>query len=126
MTADLKSALLWVVAFMSNAVPRTLSLGTPEPPVLVFTDGAREGFGFRRVTIGGLILPPGRRPQVFGFEVPGAVARQWKPEPNSQAIGQAELYRVLVAKVTWSTLVEGRRSLFFIDNFSARFALISK
>ncbi len=43
---------------------------------------------------------------------------------QAQVIGQAEILPVVSAKWTWLTELEGKRVLYFIDNDSARFALI--
>ncbi len=41
-----------------------------------------------------------------------------------QVIGQAEIFPILVAKLTWAEGLKGKRLLVFIDNESARLALV--
>ena len=43
---------------------------------------------------------------------------------QKQVIGQAELFPLLVARLTWSERLRGRSVIFFIDNESARIAAI--
>ena len=43
---------------------------------------------------------------------------------QTQVIGQAEILPVLVARWTWSKDLAGKRVLYFIDNESARLALV--
>lgn len=43
---------------------------------------------------------------------------------QKQVIGQAEIFPVLVAKLTWASELARRRVIFFIDNESAKIALI--
>ena len=49
----------------------------------------------------------------------------WKSKlEQKQVIGQAEIFPVLVAKLTWGEKLKGRRVIFFLDNESAKIALI--
>ena len=43
---------------------------------------------------------------------------------QTQIIGQAELLPVLVAKIIWRRYLKNRRVIYFIDNDSARLALV--
>ena len=51
--------------------------------------------------------------------------RKWKKTIGGQVIGQAELLPVLIAARLWSRRLRGRRVISYIDNDSARFALIN-
>ena len=94
-------------------------------PALVFTDGACEGHDFEDVTVGGVLVEePGHPREYFGFKVPQELVAAWQQGGTKQTIGQAELLPVLVAKLVWSDRLRGRRALHFIDNESARLALI--
>ena len=42
----------------------------------------------------------------------------------TQVIGQAELYPLLIAKLTWREKIKGKRVMFFVDNESARLAMV--
>lgn len=45
-------------------------------------------------------------------------------EGQTQVSGQAELYPLLLARLTWAGRIAGRRIIWFIDNESARQAMI--
>ena len=63
--------------------------------------------------------------EMFGAVVPPELANRWKSHSSqSQVIGQAELYPLLVARLTWAKRLKGQRVIFFIDNESARLAAI--
>ena len=105
-------------------MPRSRSC-SGQCPVVIFTDGACEGDNFDIVTVGGILYdPPTGAPECFGMRVPEGTVRSWKSEGKEQVIGQAELLPVYIAKCTWSSRVRGRRVLHFVDNDSAKFALI--
>ena len=92
-----------------------------KPPVLVFTDGACEDAG---TSVGGLIID-GDLIEHFGFWVDKEKLEKWKTkEDQKQVIGQAELYPLLVARLTWGKYLKGRRVIYFIDNESARIGLV--
>lgn len=120
---DLRSALAWILKFTKDTIPRIVRLRDPRRPVVVFTDGASHPDGTS--SCGGLIFDGSERPEMFGFEVPAAIAAGWASSTASkQVIGQAELFPVWVAKAHWAEKLKGRRVIFFVDNDSARFALI--
>ena len=53
------------------------------------------------------------------------VIDSWKTrEDQTQVIGQAEVFPVLVSRLTWHKRIAGRRAIYFVDNESARLALI--
>ena len=55
----------------------------------------------------------------------GWVIREWATKVDqTQVIGQAEIFPVLVARLTWGPRLASKRVLYFIDNDSARLALI--
>ena len=54
------------------------------------------------------------------------VIDSWKTrEDQTQVIGQAEVFPVLVSRLTWHKRIAGRRAIYFVDNESARLALIN-
>ena len=100
--------------------PRVLHPQCADAPVLVFTDGACE-----EVTSVGGVLVDGDVRECFGAVVPQKLIDDWKSSAEQvQVIGQAELFPVLVAKLTWASRLRGRRCIFFLDNESARLALV--
>ena len=61
---------------------------------------------------------------MFGDKVPEIWLEQWRKDGKRQLICQAEIFPVLVSKMTWSSIIRGRSILWFIDNNSALSALI--
>ena len=107
---------------LKRDIPKTIGPPSDERPVIVFTDGACET---ELTSIGGVLFPPTGRVQCFGLELPTALIDSWKSNKEQlQVIGQAEILPVLVAKQTWKEQLRGRRVIFFIDNESARIALV--
>ena len=105
--------------FLSSG-PRTLHPQCTEAPILVFTDGACEDV----TSIGGVLID-GDVQECFGAIVPHRLVDDWKSNfEQTQVIGQAELFPVLVAKLTWASRLRNRRCIFFLDNESARLALV--
>ena len=51
--------------------------------------------------------------EYFGDHVPALLAQQWSATGSKQLIAQAELLPVVVAKRTWSRLLEDRKILVF-------------
>ena len=64
--------------------------------------------------------------QGFGIEVPAEYVEDWKRGGVKQVIGQTELWPALLSKLTWHGRLKGRRVVFWIDNDSARYALIKQ
>ena len=120
MTDDVRAALSWVRDTVTTLKPRKVNLISRRRPVVVLTDGACEEAG---TTVGGFIIADGRA-RYFGIEVPEAVAESWRSGTNSQVIGQAELFPVYAVKRAFRDWIKGRDVLIFIDNNSARQALI--
>ena len=64
-------------------------------------------------------------PQAFGAKLTKEAAERLATKPGQrQVIGQAELLPILVAKTIWSKLIKNKRVIYFIDNDSARAALV--
>ena len=91
---------------------------------MIFTDGACEQHG-ADVTFGAVMLEDETGPmEFFCLRVPPAVAERWGGAPGKQVVGQAELAPVVVAKQAWAARLRGRLVLHFVDNDSARCALV--
>jgi hypothetical protein len=117
---ELLSALAHAKDYLASAGPRIVRPQVSDRPVIVFTDGACED----RTTIGGVLFD-GDLIQCFGAVVPPAIVNSWKSSlEQSQVIGQAEIFPVLVAKLTWASILRGRKAVYFLDNESARIALV--
>ena len=121
----LRDALLWWRTFLRHASPRRLHFMVPEPPLIIFVDGACEIDFFG---VGALIVD--RRLglcEAFGAEVPRYLVDAVCASTGSQRIiAQLELLPVLLATWVWAASLAppGRRVIVFIDNDSARYALI--
>ncbi|CAE8589824.1 unnamed protein product [Polarella glacialis] len=124
-TDEIDSAFSWLCEVLCSAVPRRVVCVGSLPPLLVLTDGACEGVCFELVTCGGVMFDPvDGALEFFGFEVEPRILSEWTRDGPRQTIGQAELYPVLIAKRFWANRMRYRRVFFFIDNDSARDALI--
>ena len=105
---ELLEALNWIVSHLENAGPRVIGPPSDVAPVLIFTDGAVED----EVSIGGVIFCPGETVQAFGAVISQETVNLWKTkEDQRQVICQAELFPLIVARLTWGKLLEGRRVL---------------
>lgn len=92
-----------------------------DPPIVVFTDGACED----STSIGGVIFVPVCALETFGCVLREEDISEWRSKRDQkQVIGQAEIFPILVAKLTWAEYLKGRLAIFFIDNESAKIALI--
>ena len=125
-----KFQLSWFIAtsealsLLINAGPRRIDRWSDKPPILVFTDGAVEE-GANKVTHGALLLDPvNQHSLVFGDHVPQMFVNAWMRFGKRQVIAQTEIFPVLVAKETWANVLAGRSVLWFLDNESAKMALI--
>jgi hypothetical protein len=117
----LLSLLHTAVDALIIAKPRIVEIGRRGSPTVIFTDGACEG---DLVTVGAVLIDADGV-ECFGVRVPFAVYSSWcKTEGQTQVIGQAELYPLLLARLTWAGRIAGRRIIWFIDNESARQAMI--
>jgi hypothetical protein len=63
--------------------------------------------------------------RVFGAQIPKGLEDSWKSKVGQdQVIGQAEIFPLHVARLTWSKFLSNKRVVYFIDNESARIASI--
>ena len=103
---------------------RTVESWAECPPLLLFTDGAAEE-SFERVTHGAVLVDPWKQTSYyFGDHIPDEFLRLWTRSGKRQVIAQAEVFPVVIAKSTWEESLKGRSILWFLDNESARMALI--
>jgi len=115
-------ALTGVCNALRVAKPRYIAPPEKEKPIVIFTDGACED---AVTSIGGVLFEVGRTPEMFGAVISAQTIRRWISKAGQkQVIGQAEIFPMLVARLTWSKRLVGRKVLFFVDNDSARLACI--
>ena len=120
--AERDKSMRWLLDKVTSMRPRSIDFGQAARPVIVSTDGAVEASG---ATCGGVIID-GDFKQAFGDVIhPGQVAKWNEVTTSSQCIGKAELLPVLWATRLWARRVYGRRVVFFVDNESARYALMN-
>ena len=113
---------MWVLVELEKELPKQIGPPRNEQPIVIFTDGACEESG---TSVGGVLVRPDGSTECFGFVVPEQVTDSWKTKDGqSQVIGQAELFPVLVARWTWQEEIAGKRVIYFVDNESARLALV--
>jgi hypothetical protein len=116
----LKVSLMGAVDHLCTAGPRKVRRQL-DPPVIIFTDGACEA---ECTSIGGVIFD-GQEIECFGAEIPQPIVDSWKSTIDQlQVIGQAELFPLLIARLTWKDRLVNRRAIYFVDNDSARQAAI--
>jgi hypothetical protein len=125
LSEGLSDILNWMITYLQNSAPREIRITDKVPPVLIFTDGACEGDQYDIVTAGAIIFDPLTQfPEMVGFHVPSGFVKSWKSTGLSQVIGQAEIFPVLVAKLTWANKIANRKIIVFVDNDSAKEALV--
>ena len=96
---------------LKTAGPRRIDPADRNAPCVVFVDGACE----EEVSIGGLLVDPLGPALFFGAVVDAVTADSWKTtEGQTQVIGQAELFPLLVARLTWAGRLRGRRVIFLL------------
>ena len=122
--ARTKNVILAALELLQSSGPRVVNAWTGTRPVLVFTDGACEQDGLQ-VSHGAVLVDFHTDTYVyFGDEVPEEWVAKWRSAGRVQLICQAEIFPVVVAKLTWSTVLSHRAVLWFIDNNSAQAALV--
>ena len=122
--------LEWIIDWLRQSKPRRISPPNNEPPLLLFTDGACEGFldgGKATTTCGAVLLD--RRDHtacIFGIVVNDALQQEWIKDGGGkkQLVTEAELLPVLIARKLWADRLAGSRLLTFVDSNPAKFALI--
>ena len=123
-SVELVEALEGAVQALLEAPPRRIRPIGEGPVEIVFLDGAVED---DVATVGGVLFGSAGKLEHFGLEVPAQITESWKSKAGqTQTIGQAEIFPALVARLTWQRDLEGRKCVFFIDNESARLALVKQ
>ena len=117
-----EAGLRWWAEFLAAARPREISVREPRRPIVILTDGAVED----TVSVGGVFIDRDTgKFEFFGAEVPQDVAAVWgRVSGSEQVIGQAELAPLVLAAKLWQNDLQGRHVLFFVDNDSAKDAVV--
>ena len=125
LSLQVKEALARLKSLLKAGKPRELRFLGETRPVLVFSDGACEGQDRALVTVGAVIIDTASKEcLMFGLMLTRKLVDEWKAEGKIQTIGQAELVPVLITRENFQPLLRHRRVCFFLDNDSARMALI--
>ena len=111
---------MWAILLESR--PRRVSWRSPDAPILIFTDAAVEKGG---ATIGAVVIDTmGGPPAVYGGSLPHSVVSSGQRYDDEQIICQAELAATVCLRYQVRTRLAGRKCIYFVDNESARYALI--
>ena len=123
-TPELVHVVSEALSLLMEAKPRLVQSWSEVPPILLFTDGAVED-SLKSVTHGAVLVDPWKQQSFFmGDNIPSDFVQLWTRSGKKQVIAQAEIFPVVIAKATWSTSLEGRSILWFLDNESARMSLV--
>ena len=107
-----------------SAGPRVITARLPGPSSS--SDGACEPIDGRPVaSMGAVIFRAGRKPECFGTKIDPALVESWSATGGSQVIGQAELLPILIAITTWAQWLTDTPTICFIDNESAKHAMVA-
>jgi len=105
-----------------DSPPRIIRCQPSRAPILLFTDGACA-----EVTSHGACLidvENGLR-LCWGAVVEECVCLAWSSDPMAQLVGQAEISPVVASIYLWRSLLRHRQVVVFVDNNSAKDALVS-
>ena len=90
--------------------------------MLIFTDAAFEK---GRATLGAVVIDTlGGPADIYDGELPAKLLASWQRYADEQIICQAELAAAVSIRYLLRKRFAGRKCIYFIDNESARFALI--
>ncbi|CAE7710295.1 SLC24A2 [Symbiodinium sp. CCMP2592] len=126
LTDTQSNALAVLRARLLASRPRAIVTSPASNPVLIFTDGACDPCeGSFSTGVGGVLFVPGEGvARAFGCRVPSKLVRQWA-EGRKHIIGQVELYAVVLARILWSSYIDGERCIFFVDHSGVLSACIN-
>ena len=107
---------------VGQLAPRTVEPDGETAPVLIFTDAAYE----ENVATWGIVVIDmiSNTRTALGGEIPRALVEAWHELGSQQVITLAEAFAVLLARISFRSLLTKRRVIFWIDNEGARYSLI--
>jgi hypothetical protein len=124
-TPELRQSLEFAKWLVCHAPAREFYPLASKKVHLFFTDGSADGVLLQTVGVGGLYLPPdGGRPEYFSELVPAWLVAEWQSTGSKQCIMQGELLPVIIAKRLWKVQAQSARCITYVDNDSAREALV--
>ena len=117
-----KDFCAYAKSVIAHCRPREISVGDERRPILIFTDGAWED---GRAGIGAVIIDLSTNfSVVLEGSVPDPLLQMWLREVGDQLICQIELYTMVVIRWVYASLLQGRRTIWWVDNHAARYSLI--
>ena len=113
----------WTIEMLGSSTPRWWDCLGRSDPVVIFTDASYE----KGIARWGVVVidPVTSTRRVASGLVPEQLLAFWHLDIKDQVICQAEAFASLVARFSLARLISRRRVLYFVDNESARLALIS-
>ena len=107
---------------LRDCKPRELFAGGERRPILIFTDGCWEQghAGLGAVVVD---LATGCK-RIWAGAVPSKLLDKWTGTVGDQLICQIELYAMVALRWTLAAMLRDRRSLWWVDNDAARYAVI--
>ena len=107
---------------LRDCKPRELFAGGERRPILIFTDGCWEQghAGLGAVVVD---LATGCK-RIWAGAVPSKLLDKWTGTVGDQLICQIELYAMVALRWTLADMLRDRRSLWWVDNDAARYAVI--
>ena len=121
-SGDIKGLCDKIKELLARAKPRKVSWHSPDSPILIFTDAAFEK---GQATIGAAVIDTlGGPADIYDGKLPGELVASWQRYADEQIICQAELAAAVSIRYRLRKRLAGRKCIYFIDNESARFALI--
>jgi hypothetical protein len=119
---ELTEAIRMLRDILATSGPRVVCMRESEDSVLIFTDGAFEA---GVATCGGIMFDQRRRTtKHFGMTLPSHVVEAWTAG-SKQPIALVEMLPVLICKELFASSLRDRAALFFIDNNTSLYQVIS-
>ena len=111
--------------YFRDRAPRKVYIGRRSKPVLLFTDAAADGDDFAQVGSGAVLYDPATACfEFFAAHVTERAVSAWREHGQKQVIGQGELHPIACALSTWADKLRDRDCIIFVDNNSAKDAII--
>ncbi|CAE7239607.1 unnamed protein product [Symbiodinium sp. CCMP2592] len=121
-SGEMKSLCERIRDLLRGARPRRVSWHSPDAPILIFTDAAFEK---GLATVGAVVIDTmGGPASIYDGVLPSSLVSSWQRYDDEQIICQAELAAAVCIRHRERYRLTGRKCIYFIDNESARFALI--
>ena len=119
---DLAGFCQYAAQALKCCKPRRLIATCERKPILVFTDGSWED---GHAGLGAVVLDTADGSAwVWSGKVPQVLLDKWRGIVGDQLICQIELYAMVALRWSLSKLFVNRRTLWWVDNDAARYALI--